>query len=128
MSTFRDGLLEGKVAFVAGGTSGINLGIAKRFAALGAKVAVCGRDPEKAARAAGEIGDDALGLTADVRDFGAIRGALEQARGDFGPLDIVVAGAAGNFLAPALGMCGQRVQDRDRHRPARHLQHLPRVP
>ena len=104
MSAFRENLLEGKVAFVAGGTSGINLGIAKRFAALGARVAVCGRDPEKAARAAGAIGGEALGLSADVRDFGAIRGALEQTHGDFGPLDIVVAGAAGNFLAPALGM------------------------
>ncbi|WP_126175927.1 SDR family oxidoreductase [Tsuneonella rigui] len=104
MTTFRDGLLEGKVAFVAGGTSGINLGIAKRIAQLGAKVAVCGRDPDKAARAAGAIGPDALGLSADVRDFAAIRAALEQTAGDFGPLDIVVAGAAGNFLAPALGM------------------------
>ena len=104
MTTFRDGLLAGKVAFVAGGTSGINLGIAKRLAELGARVAVCGRDAEKAARAAGEIGGDALGLSADVRDYGAIRAALEQTAGDFGLLDIVIAGAAGNFLAPALGM------------------------
>ncbi|WP_095012007.1 SDR family oxidoreductase [Tsuneonella mangrovi] len=104
MSPFRDGLLEGKVAFVAGGTSGINLGIAKRFTELGAKVAVCGRNPEKAANAAREIGHGAIGLSADVRDFGAIRGALETARSEFGDLDIVIAGAAGNFLAPALGM------------------------
>jgi NAD(P)-dependent dehydrogenase (short-subunit alcohol dehydrogenase family) len=103
-ATFRDGLLEGKVAFVAGGTSGINLGIARRFAALGAKVAVCGRDPDKAVRAAEAIGGGALGLSCDVRDYAAIRGGLEQAAERFGKLDIVIAGAAGNFLSPALGM------------------------
>ena len=75
-ATFRDGLLDGKVAFVAGGTSGINLGIARRFAALGAKVAVCGRDPDKAVRAAEAIGNGALGLSCDVRDYAAIRGGL----------------------------------------------------
>jgi NAD(P)-dependent dehydrogenase (short-subunit alcohol dehydrogenase family) len=104
MSAFRDGLLEGKVAFVAGGTSGINLGIAKRFAELGAKVAVCGRNPEKAAAAAEEIGHGALGLSADVRDYAAIRAAMEAIVAKFGQMDIVVSGAAGNFLAPALGM------------------------
>ncbi len=103
-SPFKDGLLEGKVAFVAGGTSGINLGIAKRMAGLGAKVAVVGRNPEKAANAAAEIGHDAIGLSADVRDFGLIRGAMEQTCDKFGPLDIVISGAAGNFLAPVLGM------------------------
>lgn len=103
-SPFRDGLLDGKVAFIAGGTSGINLGIARRMAQLGAKVAVLGRNPEKAANAAAEIGCAAIGLTADVRDYGAIRAAMEEVRNRFGPLDIVVSGAAGNFLAPVLGM------------------------
>ena len=103
-SPFRDDILEGKVAFVAGGTSGINLGIAKRYAELGAKVAVCGRNPEKAANATAEIGHGAIGLSADVRDYGAIRGAMEHVRNEFGLIDIVVSGAAGNFLAPALGM------------------------
>lgn len=103
-SAFRDGLLTGKTAFVAGGTSGINLGIAKRFAQLGAKVAVVGRNPEKAKNAAAEVGPDALGLSADVRDYAAIRGALEHTANELGKLDIVISGAAGNFLAPALGM------------------------
>jgi NAD(P)-dependent dehydrogenase (short-subunit alcohol dehydrogenase family) len=101
-SPFRDGILDGKVAFVAGGTSGINLGIARRFVELGAKVAILGRNPEKAAAAGAEIG--ALALTADVRDYGAIRAAMEEVRGKLGPMDIVVSGAAGNFLAPVLGM------------------------
>ena len=104
MSAFKDNLLAGKTAFVAGGTSGINLGIARRYAALGAKVAVAGRNPEKAAAAAASIGAGALGLPCDVRDYGQIRGALEEATNKLGKLDIVVSGAAGNFVAPALGM------------------------
>ena len=104
MSAFRDDLLAGRTAFVAGGTSGINLGIAKRFAALGAKVAVAGRNPEKADAAAATIGHGAIGLSADVRDYDAIRAAMAGVADRFGALDIVVSGAAGNFLAPALGM------------------------
>ena len=104
MSTFRAGLLDGQSAFVAGGTSGINLGIARRFAELGARVTVVGRDADKARRAAESIGPDARGLSADVRDYGAIREAMVAARDRTGPFDIVVSGAAGNFLAPVLGM------------------------
>ena len=101
-SPFRENLFEGKVAFVAGGTSGINLGIAARLAELGAKVAILGRNPEKAQAAAEPIG--ALALTADVRDYGATRAAMERVHHALGAMDFVISGAAGNFLAPALGM------------------------
>lgn len=106
VETFRNNLLSGKTAFVAGGTSGINLGIARRLGELGARVAVAGRDPEKAAAAAKTIAGPApaLGLSCDVRDFAAVRASLEQACASFGELDILVSGAAGNFVAPALGM------------------------
>lgn len=106
MSAFKDNLLSGKTAFIAGGTSGINLGIARRMVELGARVVVAGRNPEKASAAAAELGGEpnALGLSCDVRDYAAIRAALEHAVERFGPLDIVVSGAAGNFLAPVTGI------------------------
>ena len=100
MMAFKEQLLAGKVAFVAGGTSGINLGIARRLAGLGARVAVAGRNPDKATAAAQSIGTEALGLSCDVRDYAATRAVLEATVQGFGPLDIVVSGAAGNFLAP----------------------------
>lgn len=104
MSAFKDGLFEGKSVFVAGGTSGINLGIAKRFAELGAKVAVAGRNPEKAENAAKEIGHGATGHSCDVRDYDATRAVMETVAQAFGGLDVVVSGAAGNFLAPVTGL------------------------
>jgi NAD(P)-dependent dehydrogenase (short-subunit alcohol dehydrogenase family) len=104
MSAFKPDLMRDKVVFVAGGTSGINLGIAQRFAELGAKLAVVGRNHDKAVRAAASIGRDALAYAADVRDYSAIRTVLADAAAKLGALDIVVSGAAGNFLAPTLGM------------------------
>src|ERR1700727_3456031 len=103
MRGFKKKLFGGQTAFIAGGTSGINLGIAKRFAQLGARVAVAGRNPEKAANAAASIGFGALGFSCDVRDYAATRAALESTAQQFGLLDIVVSGAAGNFLAPVVG-------------------------
>src|ERR1700722_12898099 len=79
-NVFGPGIFKDKTAFIAGGTSGINLGIARALAACGARVAVLGRDPEKAARAAAQLtvsGAQALGLAADVRNFQALDSALQ---------------------------------------------------
>ena len=100
--------LKDKVAFISGGTSGINLGIAKGMVEVGAKVIVLGRNPEKAAAAAQEIMDEkggsAIALTADVRDPEQVEAALSEATRAFGKIDILISGAAGNFPAPALGI------------------------
>lgn len=108
MSTaFREKLMEGKVAFFAGASSGINLGIAQRFAREGAKVALISRSHEKIQAAAKTItdeGGDAIGMACDVRDFESVDKALKQTKESFGPIDFVLSGAAGNFVAPALGM------------------------
>jgi NAD(P)-dependent dehydrogenase (short-subunit alcohol dehydrogenase family) len=97
-------LFAGKTVFITGGSSGINLGVAKNFAALGAQVAICGRTQEKLDTAATEL--RALGATvcpivADVRDFTALEAAFARSRAELGPMDVLVCGAAGNFLAPA---------------------------
>jgi NAD(P)-dependent dehydrogenase (short-subunit alcohol dehydrogenase family) len=106
-SAFRDRMLDGKVAFVTGGGSGINLGIAEAFAKQGAKVVLLGRTKEKldaAAKGITDAGGIAMGIPADVRDAAAMEAAFKQAHAAWGEIDILVCGAAGNFPAPALGM------------------------
>ena len=100
----ENNLLNGRVAFVAGGSSGINLGVALGFAQAGAKVALISRSPDRIEAAARELrhsGYDALGMAADVRDFTAVDKALAATREAWGEIDIVLSGAAGNFVAPA---------------------------
>lgn len=98
---------EGKAVFVSGGSSGINLGIAEAFAKAGARVAVASRSQERVDGAVAQLkahGGEAIGFSADVRQYPAIAAALEGAHQSFGPIDVLVSGAAGNFVAPALGM------------------------
>jgi NAD(P)-dependent dehydrogenase (short-subunit alcohol dehydrogenase family) len=97
-------LFKGKTVFVTGGGSGINLGVAKNFAALGANIAICGRTQSKLDDAAEELRAlDArvCAVAADVRDFAALEAAFARSNDEFGPMDVLVCGAAGNFLVPA---------------------------
>ena len=106
-AVFREGLLQGKVALITGGGSGINLVIAERFAEHGAKVGLIGRMQEKldaAAKGIVDRGGIAAGFAADVRNYDALAAAISATRESFGEIGIVVCGAAGNFPAPALGM------------------------
>jgi NAD(P)-dependent dehydrogenase (short-subunit alcohol dehydrogenase family) len=98
------GILAGKVAFIAGGSSGINLGVAVGFAQAGAKVALISRSPERietAAQGLRDAGHDAIGVAADVRNFAAVDQAIAATRDTWGEIDIVLSGAAGNFVASA---------------------------
>ena len=101
---FANDLFRGKTVFVTGGGSGINLGIARNFATLGADVAICGRTQEKLDAAATELralGAKVCPVAADVRDFAALEAAFARSRAELGPMNVLVCGAAGNFLVPA---------------------------
>ena len=102
-----DSEFQGQTVFVAGGSSGINLGIAHAFAQAGARVAIASRSQERVDGAVAELkthGRDVLGFSADVRDPEAIAQALHQTHVAWGDIDVLISGAAGNFVAPALGM------------------------
>lgn len=97
-------LLRGRNVFVSGGGSGVNLAIALECAAVGANIAICGRTEAKLVAAVeqlNEFGVKAAYAVADVRDEAAVAAALAHAGDEMGPMDAVVCGAAGNFLAPA---------------------------
>ncbi len=104
---FRDKILAGKVAYVAGGSSGINLGIAQRLAEQGARLAIVSRSQDKidaAVKSITDAGGTAFGVSADVRDYAAVEASLKATHERFGDIDVLVSGAAGNFLAPVVGM------------------------
>ncbi|HJL20434.1 MAG TPA: SDR family oxidoreductase [Sandaracinaceae bacterium LLY-WYZ-13_1] len=105
MSVFKDDILAGKVAFVTGGGSGICKGIARALMAHGADVAIVGRTAERLEASAAELaeatGRECLAAPADVREPEKVEAALDATLERFGRLDVVVNGAAGNFLCPA---------------------------
>jgi peroxisomal 2,4-dienoyl-CoA reductase len=101
---FSEGVLAGRVAFVTGGGTGITGGVARALAEAGARVALVSRKIEHLEPAAEVIragGGEALAVAADVRNFEEVERAIAATVERFDKLDIVVNGAAGNFLCRA---------------------------
>mmetsp|Transcript_26015 Transcript_26015/g.42674 ORF Transcript_26015/g.42674 Transcript_26015/m.42674 type:complete len:273 (+) Transcript_26015:218-1036(+) len=104
-SPFREDLLEGKVAFVTGGGSGICKGIAEAYLRHGAVCMIVSRNEERVAKAAAELtaltGRKCIYMACDVRKPEQVEAAIQKCLDELGRLDILVNGAAGNFLSPA---------------------------
>lgn len=99
---FADRILNGHVALVTGGGTGITGGVARALAEAGANVALVSRSMEHLEPAATAINEkqagEAFAVAADVRDPDQVSAAIAATVDRFGKIDIVVNGAAGNFL------------------------------
>ena len=87
---------DNKVALITGGTSGIGLAFAELAGSLGAKVAVCGTNPNKLSKALEELrgkGITAYGETCDVSDGAALQAFADHTQAELGPIDIWVSNA-----------------------------------
>ena len=94
------GKLEGKIALITGGNSGIGLATAKQFVNEGAYVFITGRRDQELARAVKEIGRNVTGVQGDVSNLGDLDRLFAQIKREKGKLDIVFANAGVAKYAP----------------------------
>jgi 2,4-dienoyl-CoA reductase [(3E)-enoyl-CoA-producing], peroxisomal len=107
MSIFRDRLLDGQVALITGGGTGIGYGVAELLSELGAHVVLASRKRENLDAAVARLRDAGRNASAealDVRDAEAVKAVVEKVAAAHGRLDILVNNAAGNFYVPSESM------------------------
>ena len=104
------GKLEGKVALITGGSSGIGLATAQEVVSEGAYVFITGRRERELAVAVKEIGSNISGIRADVSNSGDLDRLFSQIKNDKGKLDIVFANAGSAKYAP-LGQITEELYD-----------------
>src|ERR1700681_3202571 len=93
--------LEGKIALVTGGSSGIGLATAQRFVAEGAHVYITGRRPAELEAAVRKIGRNVTAVQADVSSLTDLDRLYAQIKQETGKLDTIFANAgAGTFMPP----------------------------
>lgn len=102
-SVFRPGLFDGQTIIVTGGGSGIGRCTAHELAALGAKVIVTGRKPEKLNAVVAEIHEDGGQVASyafDIRDEEAVKATVKQILAEHGTVHGLVNNAGGQFPMP----------------------------
>ncbi|KAI1820339.1 hypothetical protein F4861DRAFT_523380 [Xylaria intraflava] len=109
-NVWKDGIFDGRVIFVTGGAGTICSAQTRAMVHLGANACIIGRNVEKTETVAADIatarkGAKVLGIGGcDVRDPESLKRAAERCVKELGAIDFVIAGAAGNFIAPITGL------------------------
>jgi NAD(P)-dependent dehydrogenase (short-subunit alcohol dehydrogenase family) len=103
------GRLEGKVAVITGGTSGIGESTAELFVREGARVVIAGRSGDKGAAIAGRLGDHCRYVAADVMKEADIQAAIDAAVAQFGGLDILFNNAGGPTQGGITSITGEQI-------------------
>ncbi len=103
--------LAGRAYLVTGGTDGLGLALAERLVAEDARVAVCGRSPERVEGARRRLGPNGLGVVADVTDADQLDGFVEAALESFGRLDGVVSNAGRSAGGAVVGSSDEQWRD-----------------
>ncbi|AEO55515.1 hypothetical protein MYCTH_2299438 [Thermothelomyces thermophilus ATCC 42464] len=109
-NVWADGIFANRVLFITGGAGTIGSAQTRALVHLGADACIIGRSVEKTEAAAKEIakvrnGARVLGIGGvDVRNFDALKAAADRCVKELGAIDYVIAGAAGNFVAPISGL------------------------
>ena len=92
--------LEGKVAIVTGGNSGIGLATAIEFQKQGAKVGLIGRNPETMEETKKALNNDVVAIQGDIANLADIDRLIEKTHKAYGKIDILFINAAVAFLSP----------------------------
>jgi NAD(P)-dependent dehydrogenase (short-subunit alcohol dehydrogenase family) len=105
------GKLEGKVAVITGGSSGMALATAKRFVEEGAYVFITGRRQEVLNEAVKLIGRNVTGVRADSANLADLDRLYEKVRSEKGHIDIVFASAGGGEVDKPIGLISEQLVD-----------------
>lgn len=101
---FAPGVFQDQVALITGGGSGIGLATARELASLGAKIAICGRKPERLEEGRRQLEEDGatvLAQVCDIRDVEQVKSWVTAVKERFGKIDILINNAGGQFPTPA---------------------------
>ena len=103
--------LAGKIAVITGGTTGIGLATARRFASEGARVFITGRRQAELDDAVRAIGPSATGIQADVSKMSDLNRLYERVKADAGRIDVLFANAGGGTMLPLGSVTEEQFDD-----------------